>query len=46
LSDFPVTAPALGWCCVHAGFDALELSAETRRKLECNNAVEVVKLQP
>jgi predicted TIM-barrel fold metal-dependent hydrolase len=42
--DYPVTAPDLGMHYVQAELDALDLSAEVRRKIERDNALDLLGL--
>jgi predicted TIM-barrel fold metal-dependent hydrolase len=42
--DYPVTAPDLGMHYVQAELDALDLSPEVRRKIERDNALDLLGL--
>ena len=43
-SDYPVTAPELGMDYVQAELDALDLSTDTRQRIERDNALELLGL--
>jgi predicted TIM-barrel fold metal-dependent hydrolase len=43
-SDYPVTAPDLGMRYVQAELDALDLSPELRRRIERDNALDLLEL--
>src|SRR5579864_1737776 len=42
--DYPVTAPELGMHFVQQELDALKLPPDIRRRIECDNALELLKL--
>ena len=42
--DYPVTAPDLGMYYVQSELDALDLSTEVRRKIERDNALDLLRL--
>ena len=45
-SDYPVTDTELGMRYVQAELDALDLAPAARRRIECDNALELLKLNP